>query len=423
MTEPQSKSSFFEHFSQYLVASCWPKIYKRVTHWASTGFRYFLSRYTTRDLSLMYDAGFPEKDLEDLPKRRDVALAEYFLEVKTLGLLESIMKEHPNPALRTLQFPHLTAAFEKVVSSTTAVHIYNRETCWEFHQFLVALLSAYTATLEALRRGPTKPLGLMVYNLTVVFWKVARSQILLIHLRTLDGAIDTELVNLGMPNDGHKLIYKTIFSLTGGINVEGEEQQDGEDKEDGEGLDDEESAYDDLLEETKFVQSGSRAATSDVYLRWFGLLSAHMESLDRLTEFYLAFACQLGVKKMGIQLVTVGHRGSVLLRRDLVASILELAETEPSSPSVDLQSQLRTRAPFTRTQAEVVAEHLKQLISKRDSNGRSSIISYFRAKNGPLFTSQVHCETTLAAFMKYRHLANCGTLPVRFSSYSYRLNF
>jgi hypothetical protein len=433
MTNPQAKSKHFEQFSQYLAASCWPKVFKRMTHWSSTAFHYFLARYTKKDLLLTYDAGFSEEHLGDSPKRRDAALAEYFLQMKKMGLLTSIMKEHPNPALRTSQFPHLTAAFEKVVSSEMAVHIYNRETCHEFHQFLVALLCAYTTSLEALQRQPTKSLGLAFYNLAIVLWKVARSQILLIHLRTLNGAIDSDqvAVTLGMPNDGHKVAYKNFFKSlqgrsTGETKVEREEQQDGKNEEDGdrEGLDDEESVYDDLLEETRLEDSEFRVATSDVYLKWFDLLTPHAPSLDRLTEFYLALSRQLGVTKMGIQLVSVGYRESVLLRRDLVTSILGLAEPDPdpesvpSPPSIDLQFQSRARAPFTRAEAEVVAEYLKQLISKRDSYGSSSIISKFRAENGPLFIAQVHCETALAALMKYRHLANCGTLPVGFNLYS-----
>jgi hypothetical protein len=389
-------------------------MHKRATHWTSTAFCYFLCRFSEQDLTLAYDAGFSEQSLKNPPKRRDAVLAEYFLQVKKMGLLEPIMKEHPNPALRTSQFPHLTAAFEKVVSSEMAVHIYNRETCQEFHQFLVALLCAYTTSLEALQRQPTKSLGLAFYNLAVVLWKVARSRILQIHLRTLHAAAEMVGVHLGMPKRHLKQVYSDYMLMQGqaGWNkqVEGEERRedDGDREPDDGEEDDPEKDLGDLR------QLWNQATTSDlkidpslVYQGWLGLLAAHFESLDIVSRFSTRLHKQ-GIKNVLLRLLAARPDGRMPSMVDWKSTVMALAESAHNGALGYLSANPTL---FTREKAEAAVALLQEHIDGRKPG--THILNTLR--NGSTFSDKVHCEAAMASLVEYPGLPSgggpCPSLP------------
>jgi hypothetical protein len=212
MADPKEQPGYFETFSCYLLAWSLRKLYKRAVHWSSQGFHYYLNLYTEEQLGLAHDSAFSENNQRDLPTRRDTVLADYFLKGKNIGLLASIMQEHPDPTYHASTLPYLTTAFETVVSSEVAVYIYCREICIEFHQFLVALLRAYTKSVQDLNaERANKAFHKAFYNLAIFFWKVARSHILHIHIHTL---FDTS--GLAIPNDRLKWTYASHFmSKTG----------------------------------------------------------------------------------------------------------------------------------------------------------------------------------------------------------------
>jgi len=126
------------------------------------------------------------------------------------------MKEHPNTTHFSEPLVHLTNTFEKMARSDKVVVIYNKETCYEFHFFLIALLFAYTKGLIALKKKWDMTLGREYYKLAIVFWKVASSSVLHIHLYVLDTVTGDFGTALAMPNYQWKSVYVLYFEGSDG---------------------------------------------------------------------------------------------------------------------------------------------------------------------------------------------------------------
>ena len=411
MTNPQAQAKYFEEFSQYLVASCWPKMYERANHWSSKGFCYYLCQFSEIHLALAYDAGFTKQIGECSPKRRDAVLAKYFLGGKDMGLLQSIMEQHPHSAHRTSQLPHLTAAFRTVRSSETVVHIYGRETCSEFHQFLVALLRAYIKSLEALKREPSKRLGVKFYNLAIFLWKVARSRILQIHLRTLHAATKFVGVSLGMPADDLEHVYSAYFMRAQG-RVETDKQVEGGKGKEGEGDGKRDGSEGQDLEKDlenlrQLWDHGLKKDSFLVYHGWLGLLSAHFESLDILSRFCTR-SHKEGIENIQVKLLAVTPSNRMLSKFDWKSIVMVFAESQHNTAS----DSLSVNAGFTREDAETTVALLQNYI---DRNNGSDILDAFR--HGPTLPVKVHCEAAMASLMQYPDSPNCG---IRLPSFTVR---
>lgn len=216
-------------------------------------------------------------------------------------MLESIMQEHPNPNHRKSKLPHLAAAFRDASFSTTPISIYSKDTCSEFHQFFIALLSTYTKIiLEIKQRSLSKSPQLSLsfpkfYNIAILLWKVARSQILHIHMRTLYSAQDVVGTILGMPSYESKNVYSNYFKQAQGEmeEAEGEKPKKGE----GQGQDDGSEGDDDDDDESSDESDDDESDDGDdndgdnldmkelaalplVYCRWANRLVVYFNSLD-----------------------------------------------------------------------------------------------------------------------------------------------
>lgn len=272
-------------------------MYMRAVSWSSMGFLSCLGQFTekeVRDACADY--------VHNGSERKDTTLAQYFLSVHQSGQLQSIMQNHPISAHRSNPLTHLTNAFGKVKCSTTAVSIYNDETCYEFHMFLIALLFAYTKSLMALKKAKhDRSLGYNFFMLSILLWKVTTSGLLAIHLNVLDRVPD-EGHTLAMPNDIWKSEYAKYFSE----GVEGRDDggkpvgQDEGQKQDSNGKQDDldelrnieaKEVLETLQQFRATRKSHKPVPMAKVFGKWMSLLTIHYHSLDRLSSFYES--CQL----------------------------------------------------------------------------------------------------------------------------------
>jgi hypothetical protein len=391
-TNPAAKQHYWNQMSQYIAASCWPKMYNCATHWSSLGFLYHLCQFRETYIQHAYSV---LKREGELPQRKDGGLTNLFLAVeKEEGFLESIMRKHPDPAHRTSQLVHLSNAFESANDSTTPINIYNGDTCCEFHHFLVALLFAYIKSLQALRRKQDVSLGFSFYNLGMILWQVAHSNMLRVHLNTLHVVGEVVGVFLRMPDDAHKVWYWKHFQGVwrrdeGKKLAEGEDEEEGEDQDFGE-EDDQDAALEDFRQLQG--QTATRSLDTDlslVYRGWLKLLATHFGSLDILSKF--SIRSHKGAGDVQAKLLAMRPRDRTLSMVDWKNLVMELAE-----PSLSADGKVFTHdnavAAVTLLQSHIDGTSSNNILNSRRSLGSSH---------------KVHCEAAMASFLKYSDRANC----------------
>lgn len=313
----------------------------RAATWCSQGFLFFLCQYTHGDVRGA--CKYTQYDRKGPPTRKDAVLASYFLDLKACGLLELIMKEHPNPTHRLNPLTRLSDAFKKVQSSETAVSIYDENTCYEFHTFLVALVIAYTKSVKALRQKRDRTRGRVFFKFAIILWKVARSNILRLHLRALHAAADSEAMGsfLRKPDVRRRAVYSKYFEEVQGRDdedkqVEGKKREEGEEQVEcgGQDGDRERDGCDDDPQDAElqdFQQLWDGTITHNlnkdlpsVYQGWLVLLISHFESLDILSTF-CAHSYTQGVASMQGMLLNVRPRDKALPMVDWKGLVMELA--------------------------------------------------------------------------------------------------
>jgi hypothetical protein len=172
-------------FMQYMVASSWQKMYRRITHWFAQGFIYHLSRVEENALRAAVEPNVTAW-------RNDSRLST-----------KLITKEEYNST-----FPSLFSACQSMQSmpwpseperSMERSGLYNTATCFEFHQLLVSTLVDYGKALEKLADAHTTYLDQQneqnlakmeeyltnIWQYGQVLWAITYSWILEDHLRVV----------------------------------------------------------------------------------------------------------------------------------------------------------------------------------------------------------------------------------------------
>ncbi len=199
-TYKQTGSERYHHlvkrFSEYLVARYWPKMCRRISYWAAQGFIYYLGRVEESKLravvpqtasSLRNDSTFSDRLLamEDKARIQDIIMKKCpvnRVRSPLTSLLSACRKMKTLPAPET-RFQSVSA-------------LYNKATCFEFHQLLVATLLSYGKALEAFvdalgdhKKQPNLQEVVCkadeVWTCTSLLWSIAYSRILENHLETL----------------------------------------------------------------------------------------------------------------------------------------------------------------------------------------------------------------------------------------------
>jgi hypothetical protein len=220
-TPVTERNLLFETVSHYVLSCGWKKMWKIIDHWSSRGFLQILAATTPRMVQDSYDKF--GKDVKRFTNRRDSSFGRILGSMREEEIRE-VMGELPGADPRhTVQLTKLRAAFHQVLSPVAQPEgktTYNADTCVEFHQLLVAVLSGYHRALSGFREAWTNvnrnsqgsppngmnkgkelnvenpmdlhkrtiliPYALALWRFTHLLWRIAYSRSLRYHLFVLD---------------------------------------------------------------------------------------------------------------------------------------------------------------------------------------------------------------------------------------------
>jgi len=427
----KAKDDMFKKFSQYIITRCWPKMWQHVDSWSSKGFIYCLANIPEDTIRYAFSR-YQESPQQDL-KRTDYGFATTFMQTVKHGLVKEILKARPSPGGK---LDHLTAALTKVVKIEEGkekgkgkgkgkgeqklepeepIILYDTQTCTEFHNFLVAILIAYGKALAEFSTVMTSQSALKIkqqnainfWNIAIMLWKTAHSQILQQHLTTL------QMIGcLSMPNFSKKDMYKAFVNWQdegkgkgkgkgkgmGMGHGQGEDQR----KDNGEGNGEEED------EVTLEVGLGKQYSSDQPYVdqavayqRWIRLLAHHFISLDILSKY----CNRSGNQRIEISLLAVQHPC--------------LKDTMDWLPVIrKLGSHSRLRAARSPTDINLDVERIIKVLQEyigsiatnssagtnKNSSKEHSICNAFHCGPASVYFGEVHSEVVLASARKYPDL-------------------
>jgi hypothetical protein len=152
----EGRRIYLFRFAKYMVAQCWKKMHRRITHPSSQGFVYTLSRVSEDNLRDRY-CFLSELSMAQFPSRNDSVLGRLLVGMADEGQIESIiMKPCGRPELSS-DLTHIITIFREMQQPSADIpkdelarNMYNEDTCWEFHQLLLTTILAYGKALASL---------------------------------------------------------------------------------------------------------------------------------------------------------------------------------------------------------------------------------------------------------------------------------
>ena len=170
-------------FTSYIVASCWQKIRRQISSWASIGFIFHLFSIDDEDILETYRSRAP---LPSHTNRSDRLLV-LMLKAISRDEVRHIAQHYPSSG-GPITLDNLEREWHKQDGETEHT-IYKEDTCVEFHKLLVAVLMSYATALTNLNDGCSvadrrKWLPL-VHNFACLLWQVIGSRAFRLHLDIL----------------------------------------------------------------------------------------------------------------------------------------------------------------------------------------------------------------------------------------------
>jgi hypothetical protein len=134
-------------FSEYIISACWPKMKRRIGHWAAVGMMYCLMEVAdVRMEEMLNNRPF---STDSTHKRSDRKLSQCLVALSKTQNLEDILTSYgsldANPTKPKDVLPCLLRQCSESPSD-----IYKKETVIEFHHFFVATLLCYAKSLQDL---------------------------------------------------------------------------------------------------------------------------------------------------------------------------------------------------------------------------------------------------------------------------------
>jgi hypothetical protein len=405
-----------------MVAQCWKKMYRRITHPSSQGFIYILGRVTKEELEVGFDL-YAAADVGDrFPKENDSMLGGLLVKMHERGQIQSvIMAQCGKKELSSQRLEHLVAISKELQLQSGKepkgrLGVYSKDTCWEFHIFLLATLLSYGRALVLLqavnqvidqdlngqkrkeKKMPAELKGLALKALTerrvhyaeqlrqcaIVLWRIAYSRALRLHLSALRrGGI------LGLPTNGN--INFTRYQLyTGFSSISCPSLWPSDEDEDGpHGC-----ATDDEDDELQGIRDES-TGFNEVFHHWIRLQVTHWAVLEAASSSARAAAAP---HRLDVSLVVVNHPNinKELQLEPWRTTVTHLLARRSIPPSTD--------ANFLNAEAviETITRHIQQKGTLPWANG---IFCAFRNDPAPVdFCGNIHGEVALASLQKYRAL-------------------
>jgi hypothetical protein len=410
----QKRRQYFFRFAAYMVAQCWKKMYRRITHPSSQGFIYVLGRVTKEELEVGFDL-YAAADVGDrLSKENDSTLGGLLVKMHEQGQIQSvIMAPCGKKELASERLEHLVAMSKELLlqpgkGPKGRLSLYSKDTCWEFHLFLLATLLSYGRALVLLEavnqvidqglnkwrleeekmlaelkgldpealKGKRVHYAELVRLCGVVLWRIAYSRALRHHLSALRrGGI------LGLPMNGNinftrYQLYTSFSSISWpslwpsvGHGSHGCETGD----------------EDDELQGIRDESTG----LNEVFHNWIRLQVTHWAVLEAASSSARAAAAP---HRLDVSLVVVNHPNvnKELLVEPWRTTVTRLLASG-SLPSTDLKAE---------AVIETITHHIQRKGTLPWANG---IFCAFWNDPAPAdFCGNVHGEVALASLRKYR---------------------
>ena len=399
-------------FVQYMVASSWRKMHRRISQWSAQGFIYHLSRVKENALRAAIEPTVAAWRNDSRLSNRLITMEGY------------------NPT-----FPSLLSACQNMQSmpwpsepgqSKERSGLYNTATCFEFHQLLVSTLVDYGKALDQLDDAHTtysnQPNGQnlaemekhikKIWEYGELLWAIAYSRILEDHLGVLRkmGWLSlpvnekTELKSFstftGFKRKPRLIANPPAVRNGGDVVVErcrDEAGQGGGDTvkggEDGDAVEGGDCEDDDVRSIIDNVMLSDDKNLAKVYLDWIRLQVDRWQAPRKLTTFVRRVAEQ---HPIDLNVLAVRHPEPKTIHEAM----------EPWENTItDIYGKIRNKRK--EPTAEDVICVLNDTITKMGSGGRdgvpNSIFRKFdptRAKTGQ-FQATVHCEAVLAALSRF----------------------
>jgi len=369
-------------FSDYITATCWRKMYRRMVHWATLGFIKTLAEVPDDSLKL---AG--GRNLDSTLK--DPKLAQRLIDLaKFPTLLQSVMARYPNKSDEDHLSPLLTAC------QADPPVLYTLKTVRHFHRLLVSTLITYGFMLSRIYDGESKDDVASFSILARLLSAILNSNALASHLRFLhlNGllALPTSIGAEGYymyaaihgfgfaKKDRRSRKYMDAGGVDKGKNAEMESNMDGDDRTpDEEGED--------------FAPWTGMTDVLEHLGGWMKTFTNHFSAKRSLERH-----CSLReTDQVEITLLSFGSQYRNVLWDDMkltiAATIDSMAKDGKLSIPTDeliniLECKIRDTQPIDQ-QSKDVFRMFEQLISGKSVRCLSS----------------VHCEAALAAFSVYGH--------------------
>jgi hypothetical protein len=413
-------------FTEYLLTRSWKKMRRRMSHWSSQGFIYQLSGVDETALRAAVEpAVSPLRN--DIPlaiklvsldsdnlirnvikyKRTDQPLMFSFLLTacremqamprsdrqgqsgERLGKPDDSLNEPDDPLVEPEAMPRsdLQDQSDDPLVEPEVSGLYNRDTCFEFHQLLVSTLLSFGRGLDAYAKAltnykdPESFVDLMshasqVYNCVSLLWIIAYSRILENHLKVLH---DNRWIKL--PTNSKEKLNKYI-SFT---KFENDKDQviafdgvDGGEEDDENGDEDE-----DFINIANKATSTGKLDLAVAFREWIRLQVDRFQAARKITSFLK----RTRTPSVNLTLLAIRHPDSMIAG----------AAMEPWRNTIrDIYSEIHGGAP----EAEKTIRILEKIIEREAAANPKSIFAKFVSETYP-YNASVHCEIVMATLKQF----------------------
>ena len=188
---PLITTSKLPQFITYLVTRSWRKMHRRIRHWSSQGFIYYLGQV---DEATLRDAVQPVS-----PLRNDSSFSVRLMGMDRKNIIRKFVTTTSTgmplaitSLLTSCRDMEMMPRREGLEKEDEVSGLYNKTTCFEFHQLLVSILLSFGKALDgyADAHGKKRFEDLVdraeeVYECGTLLWFIGYSRILRSHLKVL----------------------------------------------------------------------------------------------------------------------------------------------------------------------------------------------------------------------------------------------
>ena len=400
---PDVMSRSLPQFTEYLLTRSWKKMHQRIHHWSSQGFIYQLSRVDETALRAVVEPAVP-------PLRNDIPLANKLVSLHSDDLIWNVIKYKRTD--EPLMFNSLLTACQKMQTMPRSDRqdrsdepldepdetqdepevsgLYNRDTCFEFHQLLISTLLSFGKGLDEYRKyngcksDPQSFVNLVncayqVYDCGSLLWIIAYSRILQNHLRVLHNEGWITLPTNSKKNLDDYIDFTTFKNtkdqVTALDGVDGAGKGSGDD-----GRGDEDEDFDTIA--GKATVSG-KLDHAVAFREWIRLQVDRFQAARKITSFLK----RTRTPPVNLTLLAIRHPKSMIAG-------------EAMEPWRNTIRDIYTRTHGGEHETDKIIRILQGIIVREAKTKPDSIFAKFISETYQ-YDASVHCEIIMAALKEF----------------------